>query len=310
MVEGAKFCAHCGKEPPVAAEEQAPVAEAAAPVEVPAEEVSAAAVVTTPAEPPAAPKKKGKGVVIAVIAAVLVVALAVGGFFGFRYMTDLQTYEQACALMEAGNHEEALKLFEGISVKDSADKVLQLQQLLGTAPTEAPTNPDLAPTEPPTVAPTEPPVELTIKLAELKYELTDADIEELNRLLAESERIAKESSNWEEVDAITNELTDQYEYLGSQYSIAMVLYYCNLKDKAASDLYLECTDIVTQAENDYKEMLRRVYQSDAPCKDKLFEDWTEQDIAQLMAYSEEVMHLQQRNSELEVAYQDLQNADK
>ena len=297
MVEGAQFCAHCGFESPVADQASAPTEEVAAPIaETPAEAV------------PTAPKKKGKGVVIAVIAAVLVVALAVGGFFGFRYMTDLQTYEQACALMEAGNHEEALKLFEGISVKDSADKVLQLQQLLGTAPTEAPTNPDLAPTEPPTVAPTEPPVELTIKLAELKYECTDADIAEFYRLLEEFERISKESSNWEEVDAITNELLDKYDYLGEQHSIAAVLYYCNMKDKSASELYLEFTDIATEADNAYKEALRRVYLSDAPCKDQLFEDWTEQDFANLLAYSEEVMRLKQRNSELEVAYLSLQNA--
>lgn len=306
MVEGAKFCAHCGKEA-LAAAEPSPVAEDAAPVvEAPVAAVPAEETPAVTASAPAASKKKGKGAVIAIIAAVLVVALAVGGFFGYRYMTDLQTYEKACVLMEAGNLEEALALFEKLNVKDSADKVLQLQQLLGTNPTEAPTNPDLAPTEPPTVAPTEPPVELIIKQAELKYELTDADVEEYNRLLEECERICKESSDWEEVDAITNELTDQYEYLGDQYTIAMILYYCNLRDTAASELYLECTDIVTQADNDYKEMLRRLYLSNAPCKDQLFEDWTEQDFAQLMAYSEEVMRLQQRNSELEVAYQDLQ----
>ena len=119
MVEGAQFCAHCGFESPVADQASAPTEEVAAPIaETPAEAV------------PTAPKKKSKGAVVAIIAAVLVVALAVGGFFGFRYMTDLQTYEQACALMEAGNHEEALKLFEGISVKDSADKVLQLRKAL------------------------------------------------------------------------------------------------------------------------------------------------------------------------------------
>lgn len=167
-------------------------------------------------------------------------------------------------------------------------------------------------TEPATTAPIELPpveVELVVNDAQLTYEMTDGDFEEFYDLLSRSEELTLVSEDWDAVDQLTTELDDKYAYLEAQHSIAMILYYCDLENEEASQLYLDVTEQVTQANNDYLEMLRRVYQSDAPTKDKLFEDWSEQELAMLLAYTDEIMKLQQRNSEIEVAYQDTQNSD-
>lgn len=178
------------------------------------------------------------------------------------------------------------------------------------APTTTTTAPQGTTAPPTTTLPpeTEPPaVDIVVNGAELVYELTDADVTEFYDLLAQSEDLALNSTDAALVEEVSEKLDDKYSYMDEQLSIAMVLYYSDLTDEAASQLYLDCTETVTQANNDYLEMARRIYLSDSPHKDMLFEGWTEEDFAYLLAYTEEVMQLRQRNSELEVAYQDLQN---
>lgn len=137
------------------------------------------------------------------------------------------------------------------------------------------------------------------------YTLTDEDVDAFYRLLEASEKLALESADFEEVDQLTDALDEQYNVLEDQCAIAQLLYYSDMSDEAASELYLECVDICGDANNAYMEMVRRIYQSDAPTKDQLFEDWTQQELDMLMAYTDEIMTLQKRNSELLVEYQSL-----
>ena len=150
-------------------------------------------------------------------------------------------------------------------------------------------------------------VDLVISPAELVYEMSDADITKFYDLLEQCKTAALGNQAPDAVMKISDELDDHFEYMDGQLSIATVLYYCDLTDEAASKLYLDCTDVVTQANNDYLEMAKVLYDADFPAKERFFEEWTEQDIATLIAYTPEVMALQQRNSEITVAYQDLQN---
>lgn len=137
------------------------------------------------------------------------------------------------------------------------------------------------------------------------YSLTQEDVDQFYSLLEESEALALESTDFEAVDALTDSLDDQYSLLEDQCAIAQLLYYCDMADTAASALYLECVDICTEANNAYLEMARRIYQSDAPTKDQLFADWSQEELDMLMAYTEEVAQLQKRNSEILVEYQAL-----
>lgn len=139
----------------------------------------------------------------------------------------------------------------------------------------------------------------------LEYVLTEADVDEFYRLLDESEKLALESTDYETVDEITNTLGDQLYYLSDQSHIAYVLHCCDLTDEQASETYLSSVELVTQASDDYMEMVRRVYLSDAPTKEQMFAEWTEAEIAQMLAYDSKIMELSQRNAELQVAYREL-----
>jgi len=150
-------------------------------------------------------------------------------------------------------------------------------------------------------------VELNVKEAELVYELTDDDVAAYYELLAVTEELVIKGEDEDAVMEAVEDLDDSFSYLQSQLSVATVLHYCDLEDTDASDLYLSCTEIVTEANDEYIKMCRRVYESDSPAKDVFFEEWTELDMKLLMAYSDEVMTLIQRNSEIEVEYQKLQD---
>lgn len=150
-------------------------------------------------------------------------------------------------------------------------------------------------------------VDLVISSAELVYELTDADITKFYDLLDECKTMALGNQDPNSVMKISDELDDHFEYMDGQLSVATVLYYCDLSDEEASQRYLDCTELVTQANNDYLEMAKELYDANFPAKERFFEEWTEQDLAMLTAYTSEVMELQQRNSEITVAYQSLQN---
>ena len=150
-------------------------------------------------------------------------------------------------------------------------------------------------------------VELILNSAKLTYEMTDADVDRFYELLEQCKEAALSGKDGDTVMEISDALDEQYNYMDTQHSIANVLYYCDLNDEDASQLYLDCTDQVTQANNDYLEMAKELYDADFPAKERFFEEWTDLDLALLKNYTSEVMELRQRNSEITVAYQDLQD---
>ena len=169
-------------------------------------------------------------------------------------------------------------------------------------------------TEDPTEESTQEPTEETVPVGPVNYEglplqykLTQEDVDLFYETLEQCEKLAMESTDEEVLDEIGEELEDQYNYLEDQCSIAQIIYYCDLTDEAASRQYLDCTDLVTEADNAYKQMLRRVYQSDAPGKDLIFEDWTEAELTLLVNYTEEIKELEKRNAEILVEYQSLED---
>ena len=140
-----------------------------------------------------------------------------------------------------------------------------------------------------------------------EYTLTDAQVEEFYKLLEESEKLSMESSDWEQVDQITTELSDSLDYLEDQATMAQIIYYCDQSDEVASERFLACNDILTDANRAYNESTRRIYLSDAPCKDQLFEDWTQAELDMLLAYSPEIAELEKRNAAILVEYQALED---
>lgn len=229
--------------------------------------VSAAAPVAT-AECP--PKKNHKGLIIG-IAVALVVALAAAAIWLIPYL---------------------------FPTEDPADVLGSQSSSMSSAPSSSVTSkPDTKPEK----------VELVLTSAKLTYEMTDADVEKFYELLEDCKEAALSGKDADTVMEISDALDEQYGYLDSQLSIASVLYYCDLNDEEASQLYLDCTDQVSEANNDYLEMAKELYDASFPAKERFFEEWSDLDLALLQNYTSEVMELRQRNSEITVAYQDLQD---
>lgn len=177
-----------------------------------------------------------------------------------------------------------------------------------TAPSTAPTQ-QTQPTDPsdPTdpTDPTDPPVDPNA----LVYTLTEEDVTEFYRLLDECERLSIEGLDTEAIDASIVALDEAFEYIDIQCGIANLLYYSAMSNETLKQQYLDTVEILTNANDAYIQMARRVYQSDTPAKDMLFEGWTQQDIDHLLAYDERITQLQQRNSEIKVEYQNSTNDD-
>ncbi len=171
-----------------------------------------------------------------------------------------------------------------------------------TAPSTAPTVPTTLPTEP-SVPPTTEPLP-PVDANKLEYTLTQEDVDEFYRLLDECEQLSIEGTDMEAIEAISDKLDDQLEYLYAQNSIAMIIYYFDKNVEGMEQRHLDCVEICTDAADAYNQSARRIYLSDTPAKDMLFEGWTQKDIDMLLRYDERIAQLQQRNSEIEVAYRD------
>lgn len=139
----------------------------------------------------------------------------------------------------------------------------------------------------------------------LNYTLDQQMVDTFYQLLEESEQLAIAGEDEQRVDELTEQLDEVYTALIDQYQIAYVHYCLDQSDEAMKTRYLDCVDIVTEAESAYNEMCKRVYLSETPLRDKLFEDWTEEDIAMLLAYNEEIAQLEKRNTELTVEFREL-----
>lgn len=148
---------------------------------------------------------------------------------------------------------------------------------------------------------------LTLKEAQLEYDLKPEDFDAFEKALGDFEISATSLTDPDEIDRLYTQLEDQYDYLDAQVSISTILYYSDLTDKAASDRYLADTKALTEIDDAYLATMRRIYNGDYAAKDVIFEDWSDLEIQILQAYTDEVMALKQRNTEIEVAYQDLQN---
>lgn len=171
------------------------------------------------------------------------------------------------------------------------------ENLSSSQPTQPSTNPPTVPTEPEDDGLPKVPTK-----GALRYELAQEHIDEFYRLLEESETLALAGEDMDLIETTTDRLDAYYEYMDAQLSIASVLHYSNTTDTKLEKQYLDTVDIVTKANDAYIQMARRVYMSDSPAKEMLFEDWTEQELAMLMAYEGKVADLQARNEEIKVAY--------
>lgn len=163
------------------------------------------------------------------------------------------------------------------------------------------------PTVPPTTVPEVPPTTLPEVPVDpeayvLKFTLSQEDVDEYYSLLEECEELSLLGEDMEAVDASVVALEEKFDYLNAQCTIAMIFNYSHTADKALEKQYLDAVEICTNAQDAYLQMIKRVYQSDSPAKESLFEGWSQEDIDSLLNYNQRIVELQQRNAEIGVEY--------
>ena len=143
----------------------------------------------------------------------------------------------------------------------------------------------------------------------LVYTLTQEELDKYYADLESCKTMALAGTDREGLEALSDSLDEQYEYIQKQQTIAFVRYSCDQTDEAATEQHLDATDKLTKAYDAMMLMLREVNASDSPIKDVLFEDWTEEDLKMLSAYTSEIAQLEKENEELVVEYQALSEGE-
>lgn len=139
----------------------------------------------------------------------------------------------------------------------------------------------------------------------LVYTLTQEELDKYYADLESCKTMALEGTDRAGLEALSDSLDEQYENIQKQQTIAFVNYSRDQTDEEATELHLDATDKQTKAYDAMMLMLREVSASDSPIKDVLFEDWTEEGLKMLSAYTSEIAQLEKENEELVVEYQAL-----
>ena len=142
--------------------------------------------------------------------------------------------------------------------------------------------------------------------AHMQYTLDDQLVDSFYALLEESETLAIAGEDMQAIEEKSDQLDKLYMELIDQNQIAYVYYCTDQSNEQYSQWYLHSSDILSQAESDYNQMAKRVYLSDTPAKEMLFEDWTQQDIDMLLLHDEKIAALEQRNAQILTEYRALE----
>lgn len=143
------------------------------------------------------------------------------------------------------------------------------------------------------------------ELVDLNYTLDQEMIDLYYDLLAQSEALAVAGEDLELTEDVSDQLEDAYMELADQYQIAYILYCVDQSDEEMKAQYMDCVDVTAEAEAAYNEMCKRVWLSETPFRDTLFEDWTQEEIDRMLAYNDEIAQLEKRNKELTVEFREL-----
>lgn len=134
--------------------------------------------------------------------------------------------------------------------------------------------------------------------------LSDEDFALAENYLKDFKAIAIVSSDYDEVDAAYLLFEDAYIHIKTQISIANIIYYIDMSDKEASERYLDVYGRFGDIYNSYIEACKEIY-TESPISDELFADWTEEEIAEMMAYDPETQELRETNEALLIELNEL-----
>ena len=105
------------------------------------------------------------------------------------------------------------------------------------------------------------------------------------------------------------EMDEKTDYIVHQYVSAEMAYYSDLSDDDAYETYVEAEDCHMDVREEYMRVMKKLYDSDLSAKDKIFEDWTKQQLKELETAGAEVINLERQQNELLREYLELEDPE-
>ncbi len=144
----------------------------------------------------------------------------------------------------------------------------------------------------------------------LKYTLTEQAERDFAEQLALCCRLTlEEGTDAPAIEAAWEELEKQYYHIATQSQIAYILYCTDQSDETLSENYLYSSELSGSVYGDYMELCLAIYESQSPYRDTFFSDWTEDEIAEMRSYSDELETYRMTNDELLVEFRDLNDSE-
>lgn len=152
------------------------------------------------------------------------------------------------------------------------------------------------------------PKEQDLQSMSYEFTLTDQDVDEAFEIAKELEGYIDSGRNFKIISAV-EELQEKLDYLDHQYIVGEIKYYSDLEDDEAYDMYVSAEEAYMAVREERLRVLKKLYESDLRAKDKVFADWTEEQIKTLEVSNEEVAALEMEQNDLVREYLALEDPE-
>ena len=105
-------------------------------------------------------------------------------------------------------------------------------------------------------------------------------------------------------EAAYDEFEVAFYHLAEQMNIASIIYYCNMDDEVADERNNTTSEKFREIQDAYNVALQELLTS-SPFADELFEGWTDEEKAELLNYSSDIMAIRNQIDDLESEYDKL-----
>ena len=145
-----------------------------------------------------------------------------------------------------------------------------------------------------------------------RYTLTQEEVDNTLALIDQMLEISMTAESVEqfeaEFDPVYNAFDEAFTYIVQQFTIARIIYYCNMKDEEAAERNLHTQDIAYAVQDKYNETCRTMY-LESPYSEELFGDWSEESIQELLDFDPKTSELIKEVEALQVEFDNLSNSE-
>lgn len=111
------------------------------------------------------------------------------------------------------------------------------------------------------------------------------------------------------ITAAYEDMDEKTDYIVHQYVSAEIGYYSDLDDDTAYERYVEAEEYYMDVREEYMRVMKKLYASDLSAKDKIFADWTAQQLKELETSNEAVIDLERQQNDLLREYLELEDPE-